>query len=87
MAIGTDSLSSNWQLSVLEECKTIAHYQSYLEFETILQWATLNGAQALGFDAELGSFDVGKKPGVNLLFSANTDPRELAPDTSLQRLN
>ena len=67
MTIGTDSLTSNWQLSVIEEMKTIARYQSYLDFKTILQWATLNGAQALGFEKDLGSIEIGKKPGLNLL--------------------
>jgi cytosine/adenosine deaminase-related metal-dependent hydrolase len=67
MTIGTDSLTSNWQLSVLEEMKTIQKYQSYVPFETLLKWATLNGAQALGFDDILGSFEIGKTPGLNLL--------------------
>lgn len=67
MTIGTDSLTSNWQLSVLEEMKTIAKFQSYIPFEMMLEWATLNGAKALGFDKEIGSFDVGKTPGINLL--------------------
>ena len=67
MTIGTDSLTSNWQLSVLEEMKTIQRFQSYLPFEILLQWATLNGAQALGFDGTLGSIEVGKTPGLNLL--------------------
>lgn len=67
LTIGTDSLTSNWQLSVLEEMKTIQRYQSYLSFDTILTWATLNGAKALGFDDTLGSIEIGKKPGLNLL--------------------
>ncbi len=67
MTIGTDSLTSNWQLSVLEEMKTIAKYQSYIPFETLIRWATLNGAEALGFEKDLGSLEVGKSPGVNLL--------------------
>ncbi len=67
MTIGTDSLTSNWQLSILEEMKTITKYQSYVPFETLLKWATLNGAMALGFDDELGSIEKGKKPGLNLL--------------------
>jgi len=67
MTIGTDSLTSNWQLSVLEEMKTIARYQSYVPFDTLLQWATINGAEALGMEKELGSFEIGKNPGVLLL--------------------
>jgi cytosine/adenosine deaminase-related metal-dependent hydrolase len=67
MTIGTDSLSSNWQLSILEEMKTISRYQSYVPFDTLLQWATLNGARALGMEDELGSLEAGKAPGVLLL--------------------
>ncbi|MEZ4886943.1 MAG: amidohydrolase family protein [Chitinophagales bacterium] len=73
MTIGTDSLTSNWQLSVLDEMKTITHFQSYLSFETLLQWATLNGAKALGFEADLGSIEVGKTPGLNLLSNLDAD--------------
>lgn len=64
MTIGTDSLTSNWQLSILEEMKTISKYASYVPFETILKWATINGAMALGFENELGSISVGKTPGL-----------------------
>ena len=86
VTIGTDSLTSNWQLSILEEMKTIARYQSYVPFATLLRWATLNGAQALGFDDTLGSLEPGKTPGVVLLqgvtpeqnFSATTTVRRLA---------
>lgn len=64
MTIGTDSLTSNWQLSVWEEMKTIHKYCSYVPIETIVGWATINGAKALGFDSQLGSIEVGKKPGL-----------------------
>ena len=67
MTIGTDSLSSNWQLSILEEMKTIARHQSYVPFETLLLWATLNGAEALGMEKEFGSIEAGKTPGILLL--------------------
>ena len=84
LTIGTDSLTSNWQLSVLEEMKTIARFQSYVPFETLLRWATLNGAEALGFEKDLGSIEVGKTPGLNLLnlnaalkIDANTNVKRL----------
>lgn len=67
MTIGTDSLTSNWQLSILEEMRTILRFKSYLDFPTVLRWATLNGAEALGFEKDLGSLEVGKAPGLNLL--------------------
>ncbi len=64
MTIGTDSLSSNWQLSIWEEMKVIKKYNSYIDHDTLFTWATLNGAKALSFDNELGSLQVGKKPGL-----------------------
>jgi len=67
VCIGTDSLTSNWQLNILEEMKTILKYQSYLDFETVLQWATINGARALGFADVLGSIEIGKTPGLVLI--------------------
>ena len=85
VTIGTDSLTSNWQLSILEEMKTIARYQRYVPFQAILQWATLNGAQALGFDDTLGSLEVGKTPG--LVCIQGVSPNwALQSDASAQRI-
>jgi aminodeoxyfutalosine deaminase len=84
MTIGTDSLTSNWQLSILEEMKTIQRFQSYVPFDTLLRWATLNGAQALGFDDTLGSIAIGKTPGLNLL-NLKKD-RILRGDTKVKKL-
>ncbi len=64
VTLGTDSLTSNWQLSIWEEVKTIRKYASYVPLETLIQWATINGAQALGYDDRLGSIEVGKTPGL-----------------------
>lgn len=85
VTIGTDSLTSNWQLSILEEMKTIARYQSYVPFETLLRWATLNGAQALGFDDTLGSLEAGKTPGIVLLQGV-TPEQNVSSETSVRRI-
>jgi aminodeoxyfutalosine deaminase len=84
LSIGTDSLTSNWQLSVLEEMKTIARFQSYVPFDTLLRWATLNGAQALGFDDTLGSLEPGKTPGILLLSGLEND--HISAGTQVRRL-
>lgn len=84
VTIGTDSLTSNWQLSVLEEMKTIARFQSYVPFTTILRWATINGAEALGFEEMLGSIEVGKRPGL-LLLNLGEDEK-LRADTVVRRV-
>lgn len=65
-SIGTDSLASNWSLSVLDELKVI-EVNSKIPTNTLLKWATLNGAKFLGFDKTLGSIEVGKTPGLNLI--------------------
>ncbi len=62
--IGTDSYASNWQLNVWEEIKTICKNFPKIKLETILGWATINGAKALGLDDKLGSFEKGKIPGI-----------------------
>lgn len=64
VCIGTDSLTSNWQLNILEEIKTILKYCSYLSFETVLNWATINGAKALGWQQKFGTLELGKTPGI-----------------------
>jgi cytosine/adenosine deaminase-related metal-dependent hydrolase len=85
VCIGTDSLTSNWQLSILEELKTITRYQSYVPLETLLTWATLNGAKALGFEATLGSIEPGKQPGL-LILSNLTDNGQIGPHTNVSRI-
>ena len=67
VCLGTDSLTSNWQLSIFEEMRTIARYNSYLTTAKLIEWATTNGAEALGYEDELGTIEVGKSPGLNLL--------------------
>ena len=67
IVIGTDSYASNWSLNILDELKTIQEHQPKIPLEEMLQWATINGAQALQMDKHLGSFEKGKKPGVVLI--------------------
>lgn len=67
IVLGTDSLASNWSLNILDEIKTIRKNFPPIPLEEMLQWATLNGAKALGVSSFLGSFERGKKPGVVLL--------------------
>ena len=69
IVLGTDSYSSNRSLSILDEIKTLQKNFSSLELKELLQWATLNGAKALGMDDTLGSFEKGKKPGIILVNS------------------
>jgi cytosine/adenosine deaminase-related metal-dependent hydrolase len=67
IVLGTDSYGSNRQLSIAAEIATILHYLPQTPLKELLQWATLNGAEALGFEKELGSFEKGKQPGIVLI--------------------
>jgi aminodeoxyfutalosine deaminase len=50
MVLGTDSLASNHQLSILEEMKTIGRHFPGIGADQLLRWATINGAKALQMD-------------------------------------
>lgn len=78
IVLGTDSYSSNWQLSVVKEIESIHNNFTDISLETILQWATIDGAKALQWDNELGSFENGKKPGVILIENDLSASRRLA---------
>jgi len=67
IVLGTDSLASNDNLSILSEIESLQHYFPHIPLSTVLQWATLNGAKALNIDDKYGSFEKGKQPGINLI--------------------
>lgn len=66
ITLGTDSLASNHQLNILAEMKTLQSLKK-VEFEKLLQWATINGAEFLGLEDQFGTIEVGKSPGLNLI--------------------
>ncbi len=67
IVLGTDSYGSNWQLNILKEIAAIQNRMPHISLKECLRWATLNGAKALGFENDLGSFEKGKQPGVVLI--------------------
>jgi cytosine/adenosine deaminase-related metal-dependent hydrolase len=67
ICIGTDSLGSNTGLSIFDEILTIQSHSPDINADTLLQWANINGARALGIDHLFGSFVPGKTPGAVLL--------------------
>lgn len=84
IVLGTDSLASNDTLDILEEMKVVQEDSSDIDLQTMLRWATLNGAEALGLDNEIGSLEVGKKPGLLLL--ENLKELRLTKATSVKRI-
>lgn len=78
VVLGTDSLASNDCLSIWEEIKTLQHNCKGIALETLLKWATINGARALQMFDSLGSFEKGKRPGVLLIETADLQNLENA---------
>lgn len=83
--VGTDSLASNWNLSILNELKTISKRDSSISLEKLIKWATYNGAEFLGFD-ELGSIEKGKFPGLNLIENVDLNNMSLTENSSVTPL-
>tara|TARA_B100002052_G_scaffold43020_1_gene35682 strand:- start:309010 stop:310122 length:1113 start_codon:yes stop_codon:yes gene_type:complete len=69
LCVGTDSLASNNSLSIWEELLVIKKHTNF-DTQTLLKIGCKNGAEALGFK-DLGTFEKGKKPGVNLIRKTN----------------
>lgn len=82
IVLGTDSLASNHSLSILDEMKTIVQHFPHIHLQKMLQWSTINGAEALQMIDQLGSLEKGKKPGVILL--ENLNDLRITPATSVK---
>ena len=65
LCVGTDSLASNNQLSIIKELALIQENSNF-SLEELLKIGCKNGANALGF-YKYGTIEVGKTPGINLI--------------------
>ena len=61
VAVGTDSLASVPDLNVFSELEQMRRLAPALPARVLLETATINGARALGFDADFGTIDAGKR--------------------------
>ena len=86
ICLGTDSLSSNTVLSIAKEIVCLHNNFPHIELGEILQWACLNGAQMLGKDDKLGTFEVGKQPGAVLIENVDWDNFKLTENSTTRRI-
>jgi len=86
ICLGTDSLVSNHQLSILEEMKIIQHANPAISLTEMIHWACCNGANALNIGDWAGSLEIGKRPGINLLTGVDLVNDGLLPGTKVRRL-
>ena len=82
ICIGTDSLASNWSLSMVEELKKFQN----IPLVELLQWATINGAKALGVDDMYGTLEVGKRSGIVCLSGVELQNFALADQAQARRI-
>lgn len=61
VAVGTDSLASNTDLSVFAELEALRRLSPDVPAARLIESATLRGAEALGLGAELGSIAPGRR--------------------------
>lgn len=80
VCLGTDSLASNPDLSILEEMRLLHRRYPWLPGRRILEMATLNGAWALRRERDLGTLEAGKAADLCVVPLPNrdeTDPHHL----------
>ncbi len=85
ITVGTDSLASNHNLSILEELKIIQKACPEIPTSALLQWATKNGADFLGIRGMYGSLEVGKRPGILQILKTDRSGN-LLPESIVERL-
>ncbi len=86
ITIGTDSLSSNDSLCIVDEMKCIQDNFPSIPFAEILKWATANGAEFLAKEDLLGSFEAGKKPGIVNIEGFDVQGMKLSEKSSSVRI-
>jgi len=80
VGLGTDSLASSPDLSVLSEMRFVARHYPRLPGEVVFQLGTIRAAAALGRDREVGSLEPGKRADLAVVAlddRATTDPCDL----------
>lgn len=86
IAIGTDSLASNSDLSVLKELIIISENFPSISLENLVKWATINGARSLNIENLFGSLETGRKPGINLIDNINYRKMSLTDKSTVKVL-
>jgi cytosine/adenosine deaminase-related metal-dependent hydrolase len=80
VAIGTDSRASNPDLGIVGELRHVAMCFPKMPPSEMIRMATLDGAEALGLDSEVGSLAVGKRAD---LLAIPCDPKAWDPYEAL----
>lgn len=85
IAVGTDSLTSARDLSMIENLRQLNGLCD-APLAEMLTWATYNGAMALGVESNKGSIERGKAPGLVIVEGADLHDLRLLPETTTRRI-
>ena len=86
IALGTDGLSSNDTLSMVDEMKCVAKSFPNIPTKDIIEMATINGAKAIEIDSWAGSIAEGKTPGIVLLEGMDMVNMEFTDNATSRRI-
>ena len=84
IAVGTDSLSSNDDLSVIKEIACLHENFPEVPMGEIFTWASLNGARFLSREDVFGTLTAGKKPGIVLVKGLDAEGNVTKESTSVR---
>ncbi|MDA3883742.1 MAG: amidohydrolase family protein [Bacteroidales bacterium] len=85
-AIGTDSLASNTDVSMIREMLSLQQAFPEVSLNQLLHAATYRGAYALNLQSRFGQFSKGKKPGVILIEQLDLQNMRLTPETKVRMI-
>ena len=87
VCLGTDSLASNHQLSILKEMELTQSKSPDITLNQLIAMATFNGAKALGQNKIFGQLNVGTSPGILNLSGNDIDRGRITDHVKLKRLS
>jgi cytosine/adenosine deaminase-related metal-dependent hydrolase len=86
IVVGTDSLASNYSLSILEELKALQFAFPEISSEQLLIWSSKNAAELLGKADELGSIETGKRPGLVQIYPVDKVSKKLIKNSFAKQI-
>ncbi len=86
LVIKLEHYATNENLSIIKNLLTIQQLNPNIPFETLLKCVTLNAAKVLHLEKNMGSFEIGKKPGINLITELDLENMRLTAKSNLKIL-
>jgi cytosine/adenosine deaminase-related metal-dependent hydrolase len=86
LTLGTDSLASNTELSLVAELRILARAFPEIPFSDMLTWATVNGAEFLGLPNEQVTIREGQKCTLVNVIGVNPDAPHWSQAINSERL-